>query len=121
MIGFAGSRASSWKTASHGSFDAISPPCIERAAPGRGTAGATRKRGPGPGVELESRMFARSSAVSRTLFGIWAVIAAFLLPVRAGAEEEEEREHFQLKLSPSYDEGGFGTSETSCSYDVPLT
>src|SRR6266508_3655231 len=96
-------------------------PGLKRAAPGRGTAGATRKRGPGPGVELESRVFARSSAVSRTLFGIWAVIAAFLLPVRAGAEEEEEREHFQLKLSPSYDEGGFGTSERTRAFVVPLT
>ncbi len=65
-------------------------------------------------------MFSRPSAVLRTLFGICAVVAALLLPLRAGAEEEE-REHFQLKLSPSYDEGGFGTSETTRTFVVPLT
>jgi hypothetical protein len=40
---------------------------------------------------------------------------------RPSAESPEGREHFQLKLGSGYDQGDFGTSDTTRSAYVPVT
>jgi hypothetical protein len=51
------------------------------------------------------------------------VICAFalLLLVPAPGSAQDEREHFELRLGASYDEGDFGTNDTTKTIFVPLT
>ena len=56
----------------------------------------------------------------RWFLGAFLVTLAALTATPAGAQQDE-REHFQVKLSPSYDQGDFGTSETTRTFFLPLT
>jgi len=47
--------------------------------------------------------------------------AVLLLLLAAGRGWAEEREHFQLKLGPSYDQGDFGTNDTTRTFFFPVT
>jgi hypothetical protein len=61
-----------------------------------------------------------NGVASRLLLLAMLAVLATLAPRPAGAQQDE-REHFQIKLSPSYDQGDFGTSETTRTFFVPLT
>lgn len=51
-----------------------------------------------------------------------AVVSLLLsLLVAPGLGSAEEREHFQIKIGPTYDQGDFGTSDTTRTLFVPLT
>jgi hypothetical protein len=44
-----------------------------------------------------------------------------LLVLPAAACAQDAREHFQVRIGPSYDEGDFGTSETTRTFFLPVT
>lgn len=69
--------------------------------------------------DVKSPMLRRSLAPARRLLVVMCVIASVLLAAWPAAAQAE-REHFQVKLSPSYDEGDFGTSETTRTFFLPL-
>ncbi|MGH7278086.1 MAG: hypothetical protein ACREJG_05305 [Candidatus Rokuibacteriota bacterium] len=52
-----------------------------------------------------------------------AVLVACMLGLALppAASGQAPREHFQLKIGPSYDEGDFGTSDTTRTFFLPLT
>lgn len=53
---------------------------------------------------------------------LWgAAVASVLLFLGPGQGWAEEREHFQLKVGASYDQGDFGTSNTTRTLFVPVT
>ncbi len=51
----------------------------------------------------------------------WMVVATAIALATSRPVSADEREHFQLKLGPSYDQGDFGTSDTTRTIFVPLT
>lgn len=52
----------------------------------------------------------------------WLGTAAILLPLLAlGEGGAEEREHFQLKIGPTYDQGDFGMPNTTRTFFLPVT
>lgn len=54
--------------------------------------------------------------------GRWrAAVASLLLFLGPGQGWAEEREHFQLKVGATYDQGDFGTSDTTRTLFVPVT
>ncbi len=53
--------------------------------------------------------------------GWFAAMAVLLVLLAAGRGSAEEREHFQLKVGPSYDQGDFGTRDTTRTFFFPAT
>ncbi len=51
----------------------------------------------------------------------FAAVAMLLLLLAPGQGWAEEREHFQLKIGPSYDQGDFGTRDTTRTFFLPVT
>jgi hypothetical protein len=51
----------------------------------------------------------------------WALLSIVVLVVLAPDRAEAEREHFQVKLGPSYDQGDFGTSQMTRTFFFPVT
>jgi hypothetical protein len=59
---------------------------------------------------------------TRGLLGLALAACALVLALpAAAAAQDTPREHFQIKIGPSYDEGDFGTSDTTKTFFLPVT
>jgi hypothetical protein len=64
-------------------------------------------------------MVTNATASRLLVAGCFAAVLA--LAASPAPAQQDEREHFQIKLSPSYDQGDFGTSEVTRTFFMPLT